>query len=76
MKCILSMTASFLSFTNIKLNDNKTMLLSFIAKSVQKGRNNPSDALLPKDVIFTLLNSQQNKVALQPYNKSIHYLEA
>src|SRR5205823_12137357 len=73
---ILSTTASFSSFTNIKLNDDKAKLLSSLAKHIKKGKNNPSDALPPKEVVFTLSNGQQNKVALQPYHKSIRYLGA
>ena len=42
----------------------------------KKGKNNPSGTLSPKEVVFTLSNGQQNKVALQPYNKSIRYLGA
>src|SRR2546423_15110045 len=42
----------------------------------KKGKNNPSGTLPLKEVVFTLSNGQQNKVALQPYNKSIRYLGA
>src|SRR5204863_273779 len=73
---ILSTTASFSSFTNIKLNDDKAKLLSSLAEHIKKGKNNPSGTLPPKEVVFTLSNGQQNIVALQPYHKSIRYLGA
>ena len=52
------------------------MLLSSIAKPIRKSKNNPIVSLPPKEIVFTLSNGQQNKVALQPYNKSIRYLGA
>src|ERR1041385_7064292 len=73
---ILSTTASFSSFTNIKLNDDKAKLLSSTAKLIRKGKRNPFGALPLKEIVFNLANGQTNKVALQPYNKSIRYLGA
>src|SRR5436190_9043588 len=58
MERILSTTASFSFFTNIKLNDNKAKLLSSLTKHIKKGKNNPSGILPPKEVVFTLSNGQ------------------